>query len=118
MRPGGGAGVLGRAQAGGVRAVALFAGSYLAVWALAGFAVYALYRPHGSAAAGAVVIAAGVYRLTPAKRHFPRPSPGSAPPGFALRLFCAASSIALIPMLAPLPPLRLPSLPAIPPLLP
>ena len=54
--------VLRRAQAGGgVRAVPLFIGSYLAVWALVGAAVYALYRPHGSFAAGVVAIAAGVY---------------------------------------------------------
>src|SRR2546430_1250680 len=33
--------------AGGVRAVPLFVGSYLAVWALLGVAVYAVYRPHG-----------------------------------------------------------------------
>jgi predicted metal-binding membrane protein len=30
----------------------LFAGSYLAVWEVVGFAVYAAYRPHGSFAAG------------------------------------------------------------------
>ena len=40
--------------------VPLFVVSYLAVWALVGVAVYALYQPHGTAAAGAVVIAAGV----------------------------------------------------------
>ena len=48
MLPGAAPAVLRRAQAsGGVRAVPLFIGSYLAVWALAGAAVYALYRPHG-----------------------------------------------------------------------
>jgi uncharacterized membrane protein len=41
--------VLRRAHAsGGVRAVPLFVGSYLAVWAVVGAVVYALYRPHGS----------------------------------------------------------------------
>src|ERR1700694_5148941 len=55
---------------GGVRAVALFVGSYLAVWTLVGVAVYAFYRPHGSFAAGALVIAAGVYELTPLKQQF------------------------------------------------
>ena len=48
----------------------LFVASYLAVWAVAGVAVYALYRPHAPVAAGAVVIAAGVYELTPLKQHF------------------------------------------------
>ena len=53
MLPGAAPAVLRRAQAGGgVRAVPLFIGSYLAVWALVGAAVYALYRPHGSVAAG------------------------------------------------------------------
>src|SRR5271170_3341363 len=34
-----------------------FAGYYLAIWALAGVVAYALDRPHGSLAAGAVVLA-------------------------------------------------------------
>src|SRR5438552_17257553 len=56
MLPGAAPAVLRRAQASGrVRAVALFVGSYLAVWTLVGVAVYAVYRPHGSVAAGAVV---------------------------------------------------------------
>src|SRR5215468_2690772 len=48
-----------------VRAVPLFVGSYLAVWTLVGLGVYGLYEPHGSAAAGVVVIAAGLYEFTP-----------------------------------------------------
>jgi predicted metal-binding membrane protein len=73
MLPGAARAVLKRAQAsGGVRAVPLFVGSYLAVWALVGIAVYALDRPHRSMTAGAVVVAAGVYELTPVKRHFRR----------------------------------------------
>ena len=35
---------------GRVRAVPLFVGSYLAVWAVVDVAVYGLYRPHGSLA--------------------------------------------------------------------
>src|SRR5947209_4652052 len=61
MLPGAAPAVLRRAHAGGMRAVPLFVGSYLAVWTLVGVAVYALYRPHGSLAAGLVVIAAGSY---------------------------------------------------------
>src|SRR6266542_2876354 len=62
--------VLRHAHASGrVRAVLLFVGSYLAVWTLVGVAVYALYRPHESFAAGAVAIAAGVYEFTPLKQH-------------------------------------------------
>jgi hypothetical protein len=48
-----------------MRAAPLFAGSYLAVWTLAGVVAFALDRPHGFVAAGAVVVAAGVYELTP-----------------------------------------------------
>src|SRR5215831_16975904 len=44
MLPGAVPAALRRAHAGGVRAVPLFAGSYLAVWALAGVAIYAAYR--------------------------------------------------------------------------
>jgi predicted metal-binding membrane protein len=50
------------------RAVPVFIGSYLAVRALVGMAIYALYRAHGPVAAGVVVIAAGVYELTPLKQ--------------------------------------------------
>ena len=54
MLPGAVPAVARRAQAGGVRAVPLFVGSYLAVWALAGVLVYAVDRPHGTLVAGLV----------------------------------------------------------------
>ncbi len=58
--------VLRRAHASGrVRAMRLFAGSYLADWTLVGVAVYTLYRPYASFAAGAIAIAADVYEFTP-----------------------------------------------------
>ena len=82
--------------------VPLFVGSYLAVWALVGVAVYALYRPHGSVAAGAVVIAAGVYELTPLKRHFRRRCRDSVRSGFEFGLCCVGSSIGLMLMLVAL----------------
>jgi hypothetical protein len=40
-------------------AVPPFVGSYLAVWALVGLPVYALYRPQGTAVAGTLTIVAG-----------------------------------------------------------
>jgi predicted metal-binding membrane protein len=49
---------------GRVLAAPLFAGSYLAVWTMVGFAVYALYQPHGTFVAGALTVAAGVYELS------------------------------------------------------
>ncbi len=69
MLPGAAPAVARAARAAGVPAVPVFAGSCLAVWALAGVVVYAVDRPHGSVAAGVVVIAAGVYEVTPLKRH-------------------------------------------------
>jgi predicted metal-binding membrane protein len=90
-------------HAGGrVRAVPLFIASYLAVWTLVGVAVYALYRPHGSFAAGAVAIAAGVYELTPLKRHFRRRCSESVRSGFEFGLYCVGSSIGLMLMLVAL----------------
>jgi len=79
-----------------VRAVPLFVGSYLAVWLLVGVAVYALYRPHGSLAAGAVVIAAGAYELTPHKQRFRARCRGRIGSGFEYGLCGVGSSIGLM----------------------
>lgn len=98
MLPGAAPAVLRRAHAGGVRAVPLFVGSYLAVWTLVGFAVFALYRPHASFVAGLVVIAAGLYELTPLKQHFRRRCRESVGSGFEYGLCCAGSSIGLMLM--------------------
>ena len=100
MLPGAAPAVLRRAQSGGrVRAVPLFIGSYLAVWALAGAAAYVLYRPHGPAAAAVVVIAAGAYEFTPVKRHFRRRCRDSVRSGWEFGLYCVGSSIGLMAML-------------------
>jgi len=99
MLPGAAPAVLRSAHARGVRTVPLFVGSYLAVWTLVGVAVYALYRPHGSFAAGALVIAAGAYELTPLKQHFRRRCGGSVGSGFEFGLCCVGSSIGLMLML-------------------
>jgi predicted metal-binding membrane protein len=102
MLPGAAPAVLRSAHARGVRTVPMFVGSYLAVWTLVGVAVYALYRPHGSFAAGALVIAAGIYELTPLKRHFRRRCRESVGSGFEFGLCCAGSSIGLMLMLVAL----------------
>jgi predicted metal-binding membrane protein len=91
MSPGAAAAVARAARAGGVRAVPLFAGSYLTLWALAGAVVFAAYRPHGTAVAGAVTIAAGTYEFTPLKRHFRRRCQ-SARSGFGFGLCCVGST--------------------------
>jgi predicted metal-binding membrane protein len=82
-----------------VRGVPLFLGSYLAVWALVGVVVYALYRPHGVVVAGAIVIAAGAYELTPVKQHFRRRCQDAAGSGLGYGLCCLGSSIGLMVML-------------------
>jgi len=102
MLPGAAPAVLRSAHARGVRTVPLFVGSYLAVWTLVGVAVYALYRPHGSIAAGALVIAAGIYELTPLKRRFRRRCRESVGSGFEFGLCCVGSSIGLMLMLVAL----------------
>src|SRR5260370_1278854 len=82
MLPGAAQAVLSRAPANGpVRAVVPFVASYLAVWTLVGALLYAVYRPHGSAVAGALVIAAGVYELTRLKQHCRRGRPRKAAAG-------------------------------------
>src|SRR5262249_805437 len=103
-RGGGGArAVLRRARvSGGVRTVPLFVGSYLAVWALVGVAVYALNRPHGSMAAGAVVAAAGGYELTPGKRDFRRRGRRNRRARFHFGRCCAGSGNALRAMVVAL----------------
>jgi predicted metal-binding membrane protein len=84
---------------GRVLAAPVFAASYIAIWAAMGIAVYALYRPHGTVAAGIVVIAAGVYELTPIKRHFRLQCHENAHSGLAFGLDCVGSSIGLMAML-------------------
>jgi predicted metal-binding membrane protein len=83
-------------------AVPLFVGSYLAVWTLVGLAVFALYRPHGTATAGALTIAAGLYELTPLKRESRRRCRETAHSGFEFGVYCVGSSIGLMLMLAAL----------------
>jgi predicted metal-binding membrane protein len=83
-------------------AAPLFAASYIAVWTLFGLAVYALYRPHGSVAAGALTIAAGVYELTPVKRDCRRRCRKSVRSGFEFGFYCVGSSIGLMVVLVAL----------------
>jgi predicted metal-binding membrane protein len=103
MLPGVVPAVLRLADAGdGAHAVLLFVALYLAVWASAGIAVYALYRPHGTFAAGAITIAAGVYEATPLKQYFRRRCHENVRSGFAFGLDCLGSSIGLMLMLVAL----------------
>jgi|SRR5579863_5364137 len=103
MLPGAAPAVARRAAASGtVRAALLFTACYLGVWALAGVAAYALDRPHGALAAGAVVIAAGCYELTAVKRHFRRRCREEAGSGLGYGLCCLGSGIGLMAALVAL----------------
>jgi predicted metal-binding membrane protein len=100
MLPGAAPAVLRRIYArGSVLAAPVFATSYIAIWAVAGAAVYALYRPHGAVASGVVVVAAGAYELTPLKRHFRRKCHESTCSGLVFGLDCLGSTIGLMAIL-------------------
>jgi predicted metal-binding membrane protein len=103
MLPAAAPAVLRHAYASGrVRTAPLFVGSYLAVWAVVGVAVYALYRPHGTVAAGAVAIAVGVFELTPFKQRCRQRCRESIRSGFEYGRYCVGSSIGLMLMLVAL----------------
>jgi predicted metal-binding membrane protein len=87
---------------GRVQSMPLFVGSYLAVWTLVGLAVYAVYRPHGSFAAGALTVTAGLYELTWFKRACRRRCQGKVRSGFEFGLACVSSSIGLMLMVVAL----------------
>ena len=91
-------------RAGPVRASVPFVASYLVVWTLVGAVLYALYRPHGTMAAGLVVIAAGLYEFTRVKQHCRRccRARRRSASGFEFGLYCVGSSIGLMVMLAAL----------------
>src|SRR5204862_2076633 len=95
--------VLRRARTtGAVRAVVPFVASYLVVWTLVGALIYALYRPHGTWAAGLIVIAAGLYELTRLKQHCRRRCRARTRSGFEFGLYCVGSSVGLMVMLVAL----------------
>jgi predicted metal-binding membrane protein len=103
MLPGAAPAVLRCTHASGrVRSVRLFVGSYLVVWTLVGVAVYTMFRPHRSFAAGAITIAAGIYELTPLKQFFRRPWRENVRSGFEFGIDCVGSSIGLMLMLVAL----------------
>jgi predicted metal-binding membrane protein len=103
MLPGTVRAVFGHIHASGrISATPTFVSSYLAVWALVGVAVYGLYRPHGTLAAGAIAVAAGIYEFTPLKHHFRRSCRQTVRSGFEFGLYCVGSSIGLMLVLVAL----------------
>ena len=108
MLPGAAPAVARRAQAGGVRAVPLFVGSYLAIWALAGVLVYAVDRPHGTLVAGVITIAAGIYEFTPLKHHYRQRCREATSSGLGFGLCCIGSSAGLMAVLVALGVMSIP----------
>ena len=80
----------------GVLAAPLFAGSYLGMWALAGVALWLFYRPPGDVVAGALIVAAGVYELTPLKRECRRRCRDRVRSGMRFGAYCFGSSVGLM----------------------
>ena len=85
-----------------VLGVPLFLGSYLAVWTLVGLALYELYSPLDSNAAGAIVIAAGMYELSPVKRYFRERCRERLTSGLGFGVECVGSSFGLMAVLVAL----------------
>lgn len=100
MLPGAVPAVVRSVQAGDRYHAPLFVASYLAIWALVGLAVYAADRPHGTSAAAAIVLAAGVYELTPLKRNLRKRCRADVGSGLEFGLCCFGSSVGLMAILA------------------
>jgi predicted metal-binding membrane protein len=80
----------------------LFTGSYLGIWALAALALWLLYRPPGAVAAGALIVGAGLYELTPLKRECRRRCRQRVRSGLHFGVYCFGSSIGLMLVLVAL----------------
>jgi len=114
MLPGAVPAVFSRADATGRASLALrFVASYLAVWAAAGVVVYVFYRPHGTVAAGALVIAAGIYEASPLKQRFRGRCRENLHSGLEFGLTCAGSSVGLMVILVALGVMSVPWMAAI-----
>ena len=80
----------------GLLAAPVFAGSYLGTWALAAVALWLLYRPPGAVVEGALLVAAGLYELTPLKRACRRRCRERLHSGVRFGGYCFGSSIGLM----------------------
>ena len=76
--------------------VAVFAGTYLGLWVLVSAALYALLHQPSTDVAGSIVIAAGLYELTPVKQSFRRRCQEEVRSGLEFGLCCLGSSIGLM----------------------
>jgi predicted metal-binding membrane protein len=81
---------------GGVLDAPFFAGSYFSVWALFAVLTLLLYRPLGAVTAGALIVGAGLYELTPLKRECRRRCREPVSSGVRFGVYCLGSSIGLM----------------------
>ena len=86
----------------------LFAGAYLAVWALVGLAVYALYRPPAPALAALLIAGAVLYELTPLTRACRRRCRAERRSGTRFGAWCFGSSVGLMAALVAINPMSVP----------
>lgn len=75
-----------------------FVGSYLTVWSLVGVPIYALYQPHGFPGAGLLIIAIGLYELTPFKQFCRQRCCAITDSGLKHGLYCVGSCLGLMLM--------------------
>ena len=80
----------------GVLAAPAFAGSYIGLWACAGLALWLLYQPPDALFAGALMVGAGLYELTPLKRECRRRCRERVESGLRFGVYCFGSSIGLM----------------------
>jgi predicted metal-binding membrane protein len=92
----------------GTRGASRFAGSYLVVWGLAGVVAILLYRPTSATVTGALVVAAGLYELTPLKRECRRRCRAHVRSGTRFGIYCFGSSLGLMVVLIALDPMSVP----------
>jgi len=80
----------------GALAAPAFAGSYVGLWAFAGLAMWLLYRQPSALLAGALMVGAGLYELTPLKRECRRRCRERVRSGLRYGVYCFGSSIGLM----------------------
>jgi predicted metal-binding membrane protein len=80
----------------GIITAPLFAGSYLSAWVAAAIVMWLLYRPPAALAAGALMVVAGLYELTPLKRECRRRCQERQRSGLRFGGYCFGSSIGLM----------------------
>ena len=92
----------------GALGASMFAGSYLVIWGIAGLAAMLAYRPPSATISGALLVAAGLYELTPLKRECRRRCRARVRSGVRFGVYCLGSSAGLMVVLLALDPMSVP----------